>query len=143
MDKNRVEFPGIKILSYSILPNHFHIMLISNKSWEEISNFMRKLQQWYIMYLKYKYKDSNLILQFQWRFKVKQIANNEYFNRCLYYVNYNAVKHWIVEKIEDYPYSSIHQFWNKKNSSDFWLKIDFSLEGWIEEFIDNFEEFEF
>ena len=146
IEKYQNEFIWIKILSYCILPNHFHFMIMSKISGNEISNFMRKVQQWYIMYLKSKYKDSDLILQFQWRFKAKQITSDEYFNKCLYYVNYNAVKHWIVGKIEDYLYSSVNQFSEKNESrfkSAFWIKINYSLGDWLEVFFDNFEEFEF
>jgi len=49
---------------------------------------------------------------YEWRYKAKQILTYEYLNKCIYYVNNNAVKHWIVEKIEDYPHSSIHQFFD-------------------------------
>ena len=149
IEKYQNEFQWIKILSYCILPNHFHFIITSKISGEEISDFMRKLQQSYIMYLKIKYKDSDLILQFQWRFKAKQITSDEYFNKCLYYVNYNAVKHWIVEKIEDYEYSSIHQL-KKTNSGaeqekmkSGSVKINYSLENWLEEFFEDFMDFEF
>ena len=129
---------------------------------------MRKVQVSISMYLKTKYSENFEWKKiFKWRFKSKQIASDKYFNKCLYYVNYNAVKHWIVEKIDDYPYSSIHQLLNQENKkrpvstkqektglrnktgfenkSDFKtdIKINYSLENWIEEFFDDFDEFEF
>lgn len=109
---------------------------------------MRKIQVSISMYLKTKYSENFEWLKiFEWRFKSKEISNDEYFNKCLYYVNYNAVKHWIIEKIEDYPYSSIHQlnYWKQEkiNSEKEDVKIDYTLENWLEKFFEDFEEFEF
>jgi len=140
IDRYGLEFPWIQFLSYCILPNHFHFILRSQKSWEEISSFMRKIQQSYIMYLKTRYSSLDIVFQFEWRFKAKQITKNDYFNKCIYYVNYNAVKHKIVDKIEDYPYSSIHQLINPQVPGP---KIHYKLENWIEEFFEDFWEFEF
>ena len=112
------QYSWIKIYSYCILPNHFHFVLSSNESGLEISNYMRKIQQWYAMYFKSKYSnsspDSNIRWQiFEWRFKAKLISNDDYLAKCLAYVNFNAIKHEIVEDIMDYPYTSYHQLANK------------------------------
>lgn len=111
MKKYNEIYNWIKIYSYCLLPNHFHMIISSTNSWDEISDFMRKIQQWYAMYFKMK---SNLNSKtrwqlFEWRFKAKLILDQEYLAKCLAYVNFNAVKHWIVENIEDYPWTSYHQ----------------------------------
>jgi putative transposase len=152
------DFPEINLISYCILPNHFHFIVLNKKEWLFISKFMNKIQVSYWNYIKTKYLDNLEKWQvFEWRFKAKQITSDEYFNKCLYYVNYNAVKHWIVEKIEDYPYTSAHQFINSlgtsktRRSRDLLLswvpgsmvKLNYWFENWLEEFFEDFWEFEF
>ena len=56
MKRYKEEFNGIHIYAWCLLPNHFHLLLKSDKSGLEISSFMRKLQQSYAMYFKTKYK---------------------------------------------------------------------------------------
>lgn len=111
MIKYNKDYPWIKFYSYCLLPNHFHIILSSSESGLEISNFMRKIQQWYTMYFKAKTSPDSRVRWpfFEWRFKAKFIKDEEYLYKCLAYVNFNAVKHWIVENIEDYERTSYHQ----------------------------------
>ncbi len=112
--KYNKEFSWINIVSYSFLPNHFHLILRSFESGLEISSFMRKVQQAYVMYYRAKYSnsspDSNLRWPFfEWRFKAKLISKEEYFYKCLAYVNFNPLKHKIVKNIDDYKWTSYHQ----------------------------------
>lgn len=104
-------YTWIKLLSYSFLPNHFHFILKSTKSWIEISDFMRKVQQSYAMYLN---KNISPDLKkrwpvFEWRFKAKIIDNDDYLNQCIAYVNLNPLKHEIVDNIDNYKWTSYHQ----------------------------------
>lgn len=109
-------YTWIKIYSYCLLPNHFHMVISSSKSGLEISDFMRKLQQWYAMYFKTTtspdLKSKGQL--FEWRFKAKLIKDEDYLAKCLSYINYNAVKHWIVDDINKYPWSSYHQLDKKQ-----------------------------
>jgi len=147
LEKFLNDFKNIKLLSYCVLPNHFHFIIQNKEEWFDLSNFMRQIQSSYAKYLVEKYKGSFWKWQiFEWRFNSKQITSEKYFNKCLYYVNYNAIKHWIVDKIEDYPYSSLFQLdpgvqQNKTTPGS--VRVNFSLENWLQEFIENFEDFEF
>lgn len=115
MVKYNKDFDWIKIYSYSFLPNHFHLIVSSNKSGLEISDFMRKIQQSYAMYFKVSSSpDLKKRWQlFEWRFKAKLIQDQEYLERCLAYVNFNPIKHEIVKSIDDYERTSYHQLANK------------------------------
>jgi REP element-mobilizing transposase RayT len=77
---------------------------------ENISKFMGKVQQSYAMYFNQKYKDTiKKGLKspvFEGRFKAKIIADQDYLEMIRYYVENNAVKHELVEKPEDWGYSS-------------------------------------
>ncbi len=113
---------SIKIVSYSFLPNHFHIIIhyktsdsivdeITTNNQNDISKFMKNLQWSYSIWHRTKYPLNTLTKQpfFEWRFKAKLITDEDYLIKCISYVNFNAIKHEIVEKIEDYKWSSYHQ----------------------------------
>lgn len=89
----------------------------------DISNFMRKLQVSYSMYFNARYSDSvKKGLKspvFEGRFKAKEVLDEAYLTQLVTYIEYNAVKHELVEVIEDWPYTS----WEK--SRRFSLEEDF------------------
>jgi len=112
--KELKEYENIKLVSYCILPNHFHFIIHNLETGLKLSDFMRKIQVSYAMYFKRKYETGLRKPVFEWRFKAKYIKDEEYLAKCLSYVNYNAVKHWVVDNINDYPRSSYHQLDKKR-----------------------------
>ncbi len=102
----------INIYAYAILPNHFHLLLYSKNSWKEISKFMGQLQQAYSKYFKLRYKKEfkgrKWVTLFQGRFKSKFVLDKDYANELVKYINFNPIKHWLVENIEDYMYTSYY-----------------------------------
>jgi putative transposase len=46
----------------------------------------------------------------QRRFWEHQIRNEDDLQRHIDYIHYNPVKHGLVEKIEDWPWSTYHKF---------------------------------
>ncbi len=126
--KKDKKYKDIKILSYCILPNHFHFLMreiseenLSPGSTETldlepgldfclISEFMNRIQLSYAMYFNSKYGDTvkkGLKLPvFEGRFKAKEILNDEYLAQVTQYIEWNAVKHEIVEKPEEWLYTS-------------------------------------
>jgi len=103
------KYAEVKILSFSFLPNHFHFIV--NNPGVEISSFFWDIQNSYAKYFNIKYWRKWQL--FEWRFKAKLISDQDYLEQCLAYVNFNAVKHWIVDKIEDYEWTSYHHFVDK------------------------------
>ena len=103
-----VIYDWIRIVSYCFLPNHFHFILYSVKSGFEISGFMKKIQQSYAMYKNISSPDLNKGQLFEWSFKAKPIFGEEYLLKCQSYVNYNSIKHGIVNDIDFWPYTSFH-----------------------------------
>ena len=71
---------------------------------------MGKIQQSYAMFFNQKYGESiKKGLKspvFEGRFKAKIIQDQDYLEMIRYYVENNAVKHGLVEKPEDWGYSS-------------------------------------
>lgn len=103
------KYKDIKILSYSFLPNHFHFVI--STIWNEVSSFFWDIQNSYSKYFNIKYWRKGQL--FEWRFKAKLIKDDDYLAKCLSYVNFNALKHEIVDNIDNYPWTSYHQITNK------------------------------
>ena len=117
---NKDDFKQIKILSYAFLPNHFHFIVNlvpipgSAIPGLTISKFFGSFQGSYAKY--FNIKNERKWQVFEWRFKAKLIDNEEYFEKCMAYVNFNPVKHWIIDKIEDWPYISLHSIiWDRRS----------------------------
>jgi len=108
------EYEIIKMVSWSFMPNHFHFVIHNQETGLQISDFMRKLQVSYAMYFKRNYETGLKTPVFEWRFKAKLISDEDYLAKCLAYVNFNPLKHWIVDNIDNYKWTSYHQIDKKK-----------------------------
>ena len=111
--KEQKLYETIKLVSYSFMPNHFHFVIHNLETGLQISEFMRKIQVSYAMYFKKKYETGLRTPVFEWRFKAKLLQDEEYLARCMSYVNFNPVKHNLVEDIQEYPWTSYHQLSDK------------------------------
>ena len=100
--EERVEDPLVDVLAYSLMPNHYHLIL-RQKSDNGITNFMRKLGTGYTMSYNVKYEHSGVI--FQGRFKSRHVGNGPYFRYIFAYVHLNPVSiiepHWEDRGIEN------------------------------------------
>jgi len=65
---------------------------------------------------------------FEWRFKAKLIKDEDYLSKCLAYVNFNALKHEIVDNIDNYSWTSYHQITNKEKINKYKDLILWELE---------------
>ena len=96
------------------MPNHFHLIVHNLETGLTLSDFMRKLQVSYAMYFKKNYETGLKTPVFEWRFKAKLIKDEKYLAQCIAYVNYNPLKHAIVDNIDNYKWTSYHQIDKKK-----------------------------
>lgn len=55
----------------------------------------------------------------QRRFWEHRIRDEKDFWNHVHYIHYNPVKHGFVDRMEDWPYSTYHQFWDKGIYRDF------------------------
>lgn len=122
--------PLVEICAWVLMPNHFHLILISHRSdlWGEkynpITEFMRKLSTSYAMYFNKKYNRTGSL--FEGKFKSKHLGKDNYFNYLFSYIHLNPIKliqsDWqengINNKKEallylmDFPYSSFKDFYD-------------------------------
>ncbi|MFA6515189.1 MAG: transposase [Candidatus Paceibacterota bacterium] len=128
--------PMVSIISWVLMPNHFHIVLISHRSdlWEKeinpITEFMRKVSTAYVMYFNKKYKRTGSL--FEGKFKSKHIGEENYFNYIFSYIHLNPIKliqkDWkekgILNKnraedfLKNYDYSSFHDYFGEKRKQN-------------------------
>jgi putative transposase len=128
--------PLVSILSWVLMPNHFHIILISHRSdlctekYNPVTEFMRKVSTAYAMYFNKKYKRSGGL--FEGKFKSRHIGEENYFNYIFSYVHLNPIKliqkDWkekgIIDKnkakdfLEQYEYSSFQDYFGKKRKRE-------------------------
>lgn len=95
----------VRIYAYSLLPNHFHIIL-EQLVQDGISEFMKRLQGGYTLYFNEKYNRSGSL--YQGTFKRIHIKSEEYFQYLFAYVNENHFVHNLTREDEIYFSSSLH-----------------------------------
>lgn len=88
--------PPVIILSYCLLPNHYHLVIRCNDVEGGLSKYMQRLGGGYTMYFNEKYKRNGSL--FQGTFKANLLDSDEYVKLILAYVVNNNVVHNITNK---------------------------------------------
>ncbi len=88
--------PPVTILSYCLLPNHYHLLLLCNDDEGGLSKYLQRIGGGYTMYFNQKYERSGSL--FQGKFKSVRVDNDAYFRHILAYVRYNNLVHDIHDK---------------------------------------------
>ena len=125
-----------EIYAYCFMSNHVHIVL-KEKTLGDISLIMKRILTKYARWYNIKYGRSGALIAN--RYKSVPVEIDEYFLHLIRYVHQNPIKAGIIDKIENYPYSSFKEYINKAELTDtnFLLKMIS-----IEEFIDYHKEIE-
>ena len=111
----------IKLISYVLMPNHFHLEL-KQKNKKEIESFMRSLITKYSKYFNKKYERIGPL--FQGRYKAVLIKNTEYLLFLSKYIHLNPIDLLVKgQTLIEYSWSSYPTYLEKINIS--WLKKDF------------------
>lgn len=97
----------LDIVAYAIMSNHCHF-LIYTENIQNLSSFMKKVNEDYARY--YNYKENRVGYVFRNRFLSEPITDRKYLLQCISYIHNNPVKAKIVNKCEDYKYSSYNDF---------------------------------
>lgn len=102
----------VEIKAYSLLPNHYHLIL-KQVSEGGIGEFLRRVGGGYTSYFNEKYKRSGSL--FQGTFKRVHISNEEQMQYVFAYVNENHSVHDLLMERELYHSSSIHYQGKRKS----------------------------
>ena len=112
--KNKLKYPFltktsplIQIIAYCIMPTHIHLVLYEKRE-NGISNYMRRLLNSYTRYFNEKIKRKGPL--WEGRFKKVLVTSDEQLLHLTRYVHLNPVSAGIVEKPEDWPYSSYREY---------------------------------
>lgn len=105
------DYLSIRIMSFCILPNHFHFIVQDfNPGVDDeevslrLSKFFGVLQNSYAKYFNIKNKKKGPV--FDGRFKSKAVLDESYLEKLKIYVEWNAVKHGFVKLPEEWLYTS-------------------------------------
>lgn len=110
--KSTKEKYKIDIVSYCIMSNHAH-MLIHTDSVSDLSMFMKKTNEDYARYYNYVKERNGYV--FRGRFLSEPITDIRYLLNCIAYIHKNPVKAKMVNKCQDYKYSSYNEYLKKNN----------------------------
>lgn len=97
----------VEILAYTLMPNHFHILVRQIKD-SGISAFMSQVQNSYTRRFNTKYKRKGPL--FQGSFKSVLIESDEQLLHVSRYVHLNPVVAKLVENLEDWECSSYREY---------------------------------
>lgn len=104
------EIYNIVILAYCIMKNHTHILIYS-ESTENLSVFMHRTNAMYAKYYNLKYSRVGYV--FRDRFLSEPIYDERYLYSCINYIHLNPLEAEIVERADEYIYSSYREYINK------------------------------
>lgn len=109
---------NFEIYAYCLMSNHIHLLIKSN----EISILMKSIGGKYAQWFNLKYERKGHL--FQDRFLSEAIEDEKYLVTVLRYIHQNPVAAGIVNKIEDYKWSSYEGFIKKNSFVDYKLPVE-------------------
>ena len=130
LKKHIKENNNLKLISYSIMSNHAHI-LIYTENIEEVSIVMRKINTAYAIY--YNKNEDRVGYVFANRYYSQPIMNEPHLFTCIQYIHQNPVKAGLVNLPIEYKFSSFRDFYENKLDKNI-AKLIFGTENYLMEF---------
>jgi REP element-mobilizing transposase RayT len=120
--------PYCEILAYCLMPNHFHFLIhtdkrttatkaISGKEKNVFSEGVRQLLSSYTQAINKQNKTSGSLFQQNTKAKAILFGSPSYNIICLNYIHQNPLKAKLVEKMEDWDYSSFSDYCGLRNGT--------------------------
>lgn len=105
--------PSADIFAYCLMPNHFHFFIRVNDKF----NFEKGIKNMFISYVKAINLSHNRVGGlFQGRYKVKKVDTESYYTRIITYIHQNPLTSKLVERMEDYKYSSFNAYLSNEST---------------------------
>ena len=122
--KEGSELWKVKVISYCLMPNHFHLLI--NTPLGNLSRFMRHIDGLYTQTFNRKHKYDGAL--FRGRFKSILVNGDNYLLQLMRYIHRNPLEARIVKDLDDYQWSS-HIGYISKSTTWNWLykKYIFSI----------------
>ena len=106
MNKYKAKY-NIEIIAYCIMDNHAHLLIYSDKI-DDLSNYMHIVNSIFAQH--YNKEEKRVGYVYRNRYVSEAINNKYYLIRCIDYIHKNPVKAKIVEKCENYKFSSYKDY---------------------------------
>lgn len=103
----------VTIINYCLMPNHFHLTLRQNID-NGIRQFIQRVSGSFAHYFSIKYHKRGHV--FEDKFKAVHIETDEQLLHLSRYIHLNPVTSHLVEKPEDYVYSSYNIYLGQESS---------------------------
>ena len=105
--KEALELEPMRILSYCLMPNHWHLVLYP-KNDGDLSRFMHRITLTHTQRYHAKTKTIGYGHIYQGRYKSILVEQDRHFWTLVRYVERNAKRAGLVKNVEDWKWSSIH-----------------------------------
>ena len=102
LQESRLKHP-CQLYGYCLMPNHFHL-IVNPQPTGNVSLFMKLLGGKYVRYFNKKYDRTGTL--WENRFRSFLIGREQYFIRCLRYIETNPVRSGLVKTPDSYQWSS-------------------------------------
>lgn len=120
--------PHCDILSYCLMPNHFHFLIssdmrtiqsksIGGQNRNVLSEGTRNLLQTYTKAINKQNNTTGSLFQQNTKSKCLSEGSKSYDHTCLHYIHQNPMKAKLVKKMEDWPYSSFRDYCGLRNGT--------------------------
>ncbi len=101
-----VEKFGVEIFAFILMGNHYHLLLRTKEA--NLSKAIQWLQTSYSVY--YNRRHNRIGHLFQGRYKSILVGEENYWQNLSFYIHLNPIRAGIVEKLDDYRWSSYHDY---------------------------------
>ncbi len=98
----------VEIFAYSIMPNHWHMVLRPTKD-RDLGNFVQRLTTTHVRRWHLHRNSVGSGHLYQGTYKSFPIQDDEHFLTVCRYVEQNPLRAGLVERAEDWPWSSLHR----------------------------------
>ena len=100
------------LYAYCLMSNHIHLLIRERE--DNIGMAIKRIASSYVYYYNHKYsRDGHL---FRERYKSEPVNDMAYFVTLLRYIHQNPVKAGSVNKVNDYKFSSWHEYEDKNST---------------------------
>lgn len=106
--KKRYNF---KLYCFCLMPNHVHLIIEVQQA-EILWKILHGLNLSYTLYFNFKYNKVGHL--WQDRFKSKLIQKDDYFLKCITYIENNPLRSSLVRYLDEYPWTSYNSRENNK-----------------------------
>ncbi len=120
LERFRARFK-FKLYGFVVMDNHVHL-IIQTDNLINISKIMHAITLSYSVQFRKKYGYTGYV--WQGRFKSNIIEGDHYIVKCIDYIHNNPVRAKIVQRPEDYPWSSYHFYHDLSSDIKDYLQID-------------------